>query len=104
MIGILLGSTNWSRPTSLYSGRKTPQVLIQCALSKTKLMIQSIKPGFLASRSNPLSDFISCSGLMMTAWYLRFSIALGHTQTKSPFYASEQQDLHKNSPQWLYQH
>jgi hypothetical protein len=42
-----------------------------------------VKPSFLTSYSNPPPVFINCSGLMMTAWYCRSSIACQRCHTVS---------------------
>ena len=74
--GISLHSMIMCRsPSSLSSFLKAAQILIQCTSSNMKLISHSTKYFFCNSHSKPPPVLTSGSGLNMTTWYLKCSIA-----------------------------
>ena len=76
MRGMSLHRTFMHRsPISENSFRKLAQILLQCPLSKTMLISRSTNFFLCNSRSKPLPVLTNCSGLKITTWYLKLSIA-----------------------------
>jgi len=77
MKGMCIGRMYRRRPSSLYSGQKSPHWVRQCASSTTMLMIRDANRRFFKSFSKSPFGFISCSGLMTITSYWNVPIAFG---------------------------